>query len=104
MLQSTEIQIKLSESRTELRAVLADPPVDDATEEVRAAHDEKITELQTRMDTHDEAFRTALKAEEVATERAANAAAASTRLGWRRPADHAGGVQRVHGHRGAVSA
>ena len=90
MLQSTEIQIKLSESRTELRAVLADPPVDDATEEVRAAHDEKITELQTRMDTHDEAFRTALKAEEVATERAANAAAASTRLGWRRHADHAG--------------
>ena len=81
MLQSTEIQIKLSEARTELRALLADPPVDDATEEVRAEHDEKITELQTRMDTLDEAFRTALKAEEVATERAANAAAASTRVG-----------------------
>ena len=81
MLQSTEIQIKLSEARTELRALLAEPPVDDATEEVRAEHDTAITELQTRMDTHDEAFRTALKAEEVATERAANAAAASTRVG-----------------------
>ena len=35
MLQSTEIEIKLSELRTSLRALQADPPADDATEEVR---------------------------------------------------------------------
>ena len=42
MLQSTELEIKLSETRTELRALQADPPEDDATDEVRAAFDVKI--------------------------------------------------------------
>ena len=33
--ESTEIEIKLSELRTALRALHADPPAKDATEEVR---------------------------------------------------------------------
>ena len=37
MLQSTEIEIKLSEVLTALRALQAGPPADDATEEVRTA-------------------------------------------------------------------
>ena len=80
MLQSTEIQIKLSESRTALRALLADPPVEAATDEVREEHDTKVTEGQQRMDALETEYQTALKAEDVATQRAANLAGAAARV------------------------
>ena len=70
MLQSTETEIKLSEKRTELRALLADPPKDDAKEEVRAAHDEKVKTGTQQLDDLETQMRTALKAEDVAVERA----------------------------------
>ena len=70
MLQSTEIEIKLSETRTELRALQAGPPDDDATEEVRAAYDVKIDDGMKSLDDLETQKRTALKAEEVAQERA----------------------------------
>ena len=44
MLQSTEIEIKMGELRTELRALMAGPPADDATEEVRAKHDTDLAD------------------------------------------------------------
>ena len=78
--RSTEIQIKLSESRTALRALLADPPVEAATDEVREEHDTKVTEGQERMDALETEYQTALKAEDVATQRAANLAGAAARV------------------------
>ena len=69
-MQSTEIEIKLSELRTKLRALQAGPPADDATEEVRAAHDTEVTDGLQKLDDLETQKRTALKAEEVAQERA----------------------------------
>ena len=69
-MQSTEIEIKLSELRTSLRALQAGPPADDATEEVRAAHDTEVTDGLKKLDDLETQKRTALKAEEVAQERA----------------------------------
>ena len=70
MLQSIEHEIALSELRTELRGLQSAPPADDATEEVRAAHDEKVTKGLQKLDDLETQKRTALKAEEVAVDRA----------------------------------
>ena len=81
MLQSTEIEIKLSELRTELRALQAGPPADDATEEVRAAHDTEVTDGLQKLDDLETQKRTALKAEEVTIERARKLADVEQRIG-----------------------
>ena len=81
MLQSTETEILLSELRTELRTLQADPPADDATEEVRAAHDTEVTDGLQKLDDLETQKRTALKAEEVTQERALNRANAERRVG-----------------------
>ena len=81
MLQSTETEIKLSETRTELRALQADPPADDATEEVRAAFDVKIDDGMKALDDLETQKRTALKAEEVAQERALKLVNVEQRVG-----------------------
>ena len=70
MLQSTEIEIKLSELRTELRALQSVGPAADATEEVRAEHDTAVDDGLKKLDDLETQKRTALKAEEVAQERA----------------------------------
>ena len=81
MLQSTEIEIKLSELRTSLRALQAGPPADDATEEVRAAHDTEVTDGLKDLDDLETQKRTALKAEEVAQERALKLVNVEQRIG-----------------------
>ena len=81
MLQSTELEIKLSELRTELRALQAGPPADDATEEVRAAHDVSVTDGLQKLDDLETQKRTALKAEEVAQERALKLVNVEQRVG-----------------------
>ena len=81
MLQSTELEIKLSETRTELRALQAGPPADDATEEVRAAYDVKIDDGMKALDDLETQKRTALKAEEVAQERALKLVNVEQRVG-----------------------
>ena len=81
MLQSTETEIKLSETRTELRALQADPPADDATDEVRAEFDVKIADGMTDLDNLETQYRTALKAEEITAERARKLAAVEQRVG-----------------------
>ena len=81
MLQSTELEIKLSETRTELRALQADPPADDATEEVRSAFDTKIDDGMKSLDDLETQKRTALKAEEVAQERALKLVNVEQRVG-----------------------
>ena len=81
MLQSTEHEIALSELRTELRSLQANPPADDATEEVRAAHDTKITDGLQKLDDLETQKRTALKAEEVAVDRARRMADVEGRVG-----------------------
>ena len=81
MLQSTEIEIKLSELRTELRALQAGPPADDATEEVRAAHDTSVDDGLQKLDDLETQKRTALKAEEVAQERALKLVNVEKRVG-----------------------
>ena len=81
MLQSTELEIKLSETRTELRALQAGPPADDATEEVRAAYDVKIDDGMKSLDDLETQKRTALKAEEVAQERALKLVNVEQRVG-----------------------
>ena len=81
MLQSTEIEIKLSELRTALRALQAGPPADDATEEVRAAHDTEVTDGLQDLDDLETQKRTALKAEEVAQERALKLVNVEQRVG-----------------------
>ena len=81
MLQSTELEIKLSELRTELRGLQAAPPADDATEEVRAAHDLSVTEGLQKLDDLETSKRTALKAEEVAQERALKLVNVEQRVG-----------------------
>ena len=70
MLQSTETDIALGKLRTELRALQADPPKDDADEKMRAAHDEKITKGLKTLDDLELQKSTALKAEDLAVERA----------------------------------
>ena len=81
MLQSTELEIKLSETRTELRALQAGPPADDATEEVRAAFDVKLSDGMKSLDDLETQKRTALKAEEVAQERALKLVNVEQRVG-----------------------
>ena len=81
MLQSVEIEIKLSETRTELRALQAGPPADDATEEVRAAFDVKLSDGMKSLDDLETQKRTALKAEEVAQERALKLVNVEQRVG-----------------------
>ena len=81
MLQSTEIEIKLSELRTSLRALQAGPPADDATEEVRAAHDTAVDDGLQKLDDLETQKRTALKAEEVAQERALKLVNVEQRVG-----------------------
>ena len=81
MLQSTEIEIKLSELRTSLRALQAGPPADDATEEVRAAHDADVTDGLQKLDDLETEKRTALKAEEVAQQRALKLVNIEQRIG-----------------------
>ena len=81
MLQSTETEIKMSEKRTELRALQADPPKDDATEEQRAAHDVKVTDGLQQLDDLETQMRTALKAEEVAVDRARRLSEVEGRVG-----------------------
>ena len=81
MLQSTELEIKLSETRTELRALQAGPPADDATEEERAAFDAKLADGMTALDDLETQKRTALKAEEVAQERALKLVSVEQRVG-----------------------
>ena len=81
MLQSTEIEIKLSELRTKLRALQAGPPADGSTEEVRAAHDTEVTDGLKGLDDLETEKRTALKAEEVAQERALRLVSVEHRVG-----------------------
>ena len=81
MLQSTEIEIKLSETRTELRALQGAPPADDATDEVRAAFDVKLEDGMKSLDDLETQKRTALKAEEVAQERALKLVNVEQRVG-----------------------
>ena len=81
MLQSTEIEIKLSELRTALRALQAGPPADDATEEVRVAHDTAVDDGLQKLDDLETQKRTALKAEEVAQERALKLVNVEQRVG-----------------------
>ena len=81
MLQSTEIEITLSELRTELRALQSDPPAEDATEEVRAAHDVSVKDGLQKLDDLETQKRTALKAEEVTAERARTLASVEQRVG-----------------------
>ena len=101
--RATEIQIKLSESRTALRALLADPPVEAATDEVREEHDTKVTEGQ---GAHGRA-RDGVPDGAEGRGRGDSARRESGRCCGsggrrRRHADHAGRVPRVHGHRGPV--
>ena len=81
MLQSTELEIKLSETRSELRALQADPPKDDADDEARAAFDVKIDDGMKALDDIETQKRTALKAEEVAQERALKLVNVEQRVG-----------------------
>ena len=81
MLQSTETQIKLSEAKTELRALQAAPPADDATDEQRAEYDVKLDGGMKDLDDLETQYRTALKAEEVTAERARKLAAVEQRVG-----------------------
>ena len=81
MLQSVEIEIKMLETRTELRALQAGPPADDATEEVRAAFDVKLSDGMKSLDDLETQKRTALKAEEVAQERALKLVNVEQRVG-----------------------
>ena len=81
MLQSIEIEIKLSETRTELRALQGAPPADDATDEVRAAFDVKLEDGMKSLDDLETQKRTALKAEEVAQERALKLVNVEQRVG-----------------------
>ena len=81
MLQSTETEILLSELRTKLRALQAKPPADDATEAVRASHDTQVTDGLQQLDDLETQKRTALKAEEVAQERAIRLVNVEQRVG-----------------------
>ena len=81
MLQSTETEIKLSELRTELRSLQAKPPAENATEAVRSAHDTKVTDGLQKLDDLETQKRTALKAEEVAVDRARRLSDVEGRVG-----------------------
>ena len=84
MLQSTETEIKLSETRTELRALQADPPAEADTDEARAAcaaFDVKVADAVKDLDNLETQYRTALKAEEITAERARKLAAVEQRVG-----------------------
>ena len=81
MLQSTEIEIKLSELKTELRALQASPPADGATEEVRSKHDTDVTDGMQKLDDLESQKTTALKAEDLIAERARKLAAVEQRVG-----------------------
>ena len=81
MLQSTEIEIKLSELKTELRALQASPPADGATEEVRSKHDTDVTDGMQKLDDLETQKTTALKAEDLIAERARKLVAVEQRVG-----------------------
>ena len=81
MLQSTETDIALGKLRTELRALQAAPPKDDATEAVRAAHDAQITNGLKTLDDLELQKSTALKAEDLAVERARRLSNVEGRVG-----------------------
>ena len=81
MLQSTETEIALGKLRTELRALQATPPKDDATEAVRAEHDEKLTKGLKQLDDLEIQKSTALKAEDLAVDRARRLSDVEGRVG-----------------------
>ena len=81
MLQSTEIEIKLTDVRKELRSLQTDPPANDATDEVQAEFDVKLADSTRALDDLESQKNTALKAEDLVQERALKLVAVEQRVG-----------------------
>ena len=80
MLQSDKIGIELGELQIELRALNANPPAEDAAEEVRAAHDAEVKEGLQKLDELQRQKTTAVKAEDLIAERAHTLASVEQRV------------------------
>ena len=81
MLQSDNVGIEIGELQIELRALQAEPPAEDATEEVRDKHDTDVKDGLKKLDELQRAKTTALKAEDLIAERAARLASVEQRVG-----------------------